>query len=64
MRQEKKINSRKKQIRRLLCLFFLLAFMVTGYFVYRYYQTDKEQEDRFDQLEGHRCFLSGYAEGG
>ncbi len=51
MRQEKKVNSRKKRIRRLLCLFFLLAFMITGYFVYRYYQNDKKQEDRFDQLE-------------
>lgn len=30
---------------------FLLAFMITGYFVYRYYQNDKKQEDRFDQLE-------------
>ena len=26
---------------------FLLAFAVVGYFVYRYYQNDKEQEDRF-----------------
>lgn len=30
---------------------FLLAFTITGYFVYRYYQNDKKQEDRFDQLE-------------
>ena len=30
---------------------FLLIFMVTGCFVYRYYQNDKEQKDRFDQLE-------------
>ncbi len=64
MKQKIKQKNGKKWIKRILCLFFLLAFMVTGYFVYRYYQTDKEQEDRFDQLEGHRCFLSGYAEGG
>ncbi len=51
MKQEKKANCRKKRIKRLSCLFFLLAFMVTGYFVYHYYQNDKKQEDRFDQLE-------------
>ncbi len=51
MRQEKKVNCRKKRIKRLSCLFFLLAFLVAGYFVYRSYQNDKEQEVRFDQLE-------------
>ena len=45
------MNNRKKRVKRLLGLFFLLAFMVTGYFVYRYYQNDKMQEDRFDHLE-------------
>ncbi len=51
MKQEKKVNSRKERNKRMLCLFFLLAFAVVGYFAYRYYQNDKEQEDRFDQLE-------------
>ncbi len=51
MKKEKKVNSRKKRTKRIVCLFFLLAFSVTGYFVYRYYQNDKKQEDRFDQLE-------------
>ena len=51
MKQEKKQNSRKKRLRRMLCLFFLLAFVVTGYFVYLYNQNDKNQEERFDQLE-------------
>lgn len=51
MKQEKKVNSRKKRLKRILCLFFLLAFAVAGYFVYRYYQNDKEREDRFDELE-------------
>ena len=51
MRQEKKVDCRKKRIKRLSCLFFLLAFLVAGYFVYRSYQNDKEQEVRFDQLE-------------
>lgn len=35
----------------MVCLFFLLAFAITGYFVYRYYQNDKKHEDRFDELE-------------
>ena len=51
MKQEKKVNSRKKRLKRMLCLFFLLVFAVAGYFAYRYYQNDKEQEDRFDELE-------------
>ena len=51
MKQEKKENSRKKRTKRIVCLFFLLAFTITGYFVYRYYQNDKKQEDRFNQLE-------------
>ena len=51
MKQKIKQKNGKKRIKRILCLFFLLAFMVTGYFVYRYYQNDKHQEDRFDQLE-------------
>lgn len=51
MKREKKVNSRKKRIKRMVCLFFLLAFAIAGYFAYRYYQNDKKQEDRFDQLE-------------
>lgn len=51
MRQGKKGNSRKKRTKRMVCLFFLLAFVITGYFVYRYYQNDKKHEDRFDELE-------------
>lgn len=51
MKQKKKHNSRKKRLKRIVCLFFLLAFAVTGYFVYRYYQNDKKQENRFGQLE-------------
>lgn len=51
MKQKKQQNSRKKRLKRILCLFFLLAFAVAGYFVYRYYQNDKKQEDRYDQLE-------------
>lgn len=51
MKQGKKQNSRKKRLKRTLCLFFLLLFAVTGYFAYRYYQNDKKQEERFDQLE-------------
>lgn len=51
MKQKKKGNSGKKRLKRMLCLFFLLAFLVTGYFVYCYYQNDKKQEDHFDQLE-------------
>lgn len=51
MKQKKKGNSRKKWLKRIICLFVLLVFAVTGYLVYRYYQNDKKQEDRFEQLE-------------
>lgn len=50
IRQEKK-NRREKWFQRILCLFFLLAIVVTGYFVYRYYKDDKRQEDQFKELE-------------
>lgn len=51
MKQEEKKNIRKKQIKRYVCLFFLFAIVIAGYFVYRYYKADKEQEDRFKKLE-------------
>lgn len=46
-----KKNIGKKRAKRCLCLFFLLAIMVVGYFVYCYYKDDKGQEDRFKELE-------------
>ena len=49
--QERQLNNRRKRLKRIVCLFFLLAFVIVGYLVCHFYQKDKKQEDRFDQLE-------------
>ena len=51
MKPGKKANSRKKRLKRVAGLFFLLAFLAAGYLAYHYYQNDREQEARFGELE-------------
>lgn len=40
-----------KRVKRIVCLFFLLALAAAGYLIYRCYREDKEQERRFELLE-------------
>lgn len=51
IRGRKQKNKMKKRLKRALLLFFLILLAVAAYFVYRFYQNDKKQEDRFKELE-------------
>ncbi|MCM1245288.1 MAG: class B sortase [Roseburia sp.] len=41
----------KKQMKRTMCLFFLLSLIVAAYAAYHYCREDAEKEDRFRELE-------------
>lgn len=49
--EEKQKNTGKKQIKRIVSLFFLLAAVLAALFIYRLYREDKRYVDRFEELE-------------
>jgi sortase B len=42
---------KRKRFKRLWCLFFLLAAVLSGFLVYHFYRNDRKCEERFEQLE-------------
>ncbi len=49
-KKRRKPNTRGK-VKRMVCLFFLLAFLAVCFLVVRYYREDRKQERRFEQLQ-------------
>lgn len=48
---EKQKNIRKKRVKRIVSLFFLLAAVLAAFVIYRLYREDKGYVDRFKELE-------------
>lgn len=51
IREKEGKTTTRRSVKRIVCLFFLLVFSAACYLAYRYYQNDREQEKRFEQLE-------------